>query len=186
MTTVFHNEDDYAVIGPEWISRLKAAALSSPLRRARLCLHRSDTDNLHEMIIALAHDCLFQPHRHREKTESFHIIEGRLIVVIFKNDGTPERSLLLSPAGEGGAVCYRMCEPAFHAVIPLDPVVVFHEVTNGPFVPNAAIFANWAPEAGDELRCFLTRAALSGTLPAHIRQQLTPEAFGFGESVGSS
>jgi cupin fold WbuC family metalloprotein len=172
MQNVFHNQDDYAVVDPQWIDRLMSVALQSPLRRSRLCLHRSDDDKLHEMIIALARDCLFQPHRHPVKSESFHMIAGRLIIVIFKEDGTPIRSLLLSPPGEGGVVCYRLCTPAFHAVLPLDEVVVYHEITNGPFIKNDAVIAEWAPKSGEPLRSFLVNAALAGALPPEVRQEL--------------
>jgi cupin fold WbuC family metalloprotein len=172
MQNVFHNHDDYAVVDSQWIDRLKSIALHSPLRRSRLCLHRSDDDRLHEMIIALARDCLFQPHRHPIKSESFHMIAGRLIIVIFRDDGTPTRTLLLTPPGEGGVVCYRLCTPAFHAVLPLDEVVVYHETTNGPFIKNDAVVAEWAPKSGDQLRAFLVRSALAGTLPADVRQEL--------------
>ena len=172
MQNVFHNKEDYAVVGPEWIERLKTTALRSPLRRARLCLHRSDDDKLHEMIIALTRDCLFPPHRHIAKTESFHIIDGRLIIVIFKEDGTPIRSLFMAPTGPDGVLCYRMCTPSFHAVLPLDEVVIFHEVTNGPFVRNEVVLADWAPNTQDGLRSFLIRAALSENLPPHVRNQL--------------
>jgi len=169
---VFHNEDDYAIVGPDWIERLKTVALKSPLRRSRLCLHRSDDDKLHEMIIALARDCLFQPHRHPVKSESFHMIAGRLVIVIFEDDGTPVRSILLSPPGGGGVICYRLCTPTFHAVLPLDEVVVFHETTNGPFTKNDAVLANWAPKQPDQLRSFLVKAALAGKLPADIVREL--------------
>lgn len=172
MQNVFHNTDDIAVVGPEWIERLKRIALESPLRRARLCLHRSGDDTLHEMIIALARDCLFQPHRHPFKSESFHMISGRLVVVLFKDDGTPTQSLLLSPPGQGGVICYRLCTPTFHAVLPLDEVVVFHEVTNGPLVRNDAVLADWAPRSHDKLRLFLVKAALDGTLPSEVRREL--------------
>jgi cupin fold WbuC family metalloprotein len=172
MQNVFHNQDDYAVVDPQWIDRLKLIALQSPLRRSRLCLHRSDDDKLHEMIIALARDCLFQPHRHQVKSESFHMNAGRLIIVIFKDDGTPMRTLLLTPPGGGGVVCYRLCTPAFHAVLPLDEVVVYHETTNGPFIKNDAAVADWAPKSGEQLRAFLVRSALAGTLPPEVRHEL--------------
>ena len=169
---VFHNHEDYAIVGPEWIDKLKSVALQSPQRRARLCLHRSDDDKLHEMIIALARDCLFRPHRHPVKSESFHMISGRLIVILFTDDGTPIRSLLLSPPGRGGVICYRLCTPAFHSVLPLDDVVVFHETTNGPYSKNGAVMAEWAPDEPDKLQSFLIKAALAGTLPAKVQQEL--------------
>ncbi len=172
MQNVFHNQDDFAIVDPNWIDRLTSVALSSPLRRSRLCLHRSDDDKLHEMIIALARDCLFRPHCHPVKSESFHMIAGRLLIIIFREDGTPIRTLLLTPPGGNGVLCYRLCTPAFHAVLPLDDVVVFHEITNGPFVKNGAILAEWAPQAPDQLRSFLVQSALAGTLPADIRHEL--------------
>ena len=105
MQNVFHNADDIAVIGSDWIDRLKGIALTSPLKRARICLHRSDEDCVHEMIIALARDCLFPPHRHVAKNESFHMIEGRLGVVIFNDDGSTRRSFVLAPPGQQGSIC---------------------------------------------------------------------------------
>jgi cupin fold WbuC family metalloprotein len=172
MQNVFHNQEDYAVVGPEWIERLKSTALQSPLRRSRLCLHRSAEDRLHEMIVALARDCLFEPHCHPTKSESYHMIDGRAIFIIFKDDGSPARSLLLSPPGKGGAICYRLCTPAFHAVLPLDDVVVFHETTNGPFIKNDAMLSDWSPKSHDELQSFLVRAAMCGALPADVLQEL--------------
>jgi cupin fold WbuC family metalloprotein len=169
---VFHNADDYALVGPEWIERLKSAAMRSPQRRARLCLHRSNDDALHEMIIALRSDCLFQPHRHPNKTESFHLIEGRLAVVIFDDQGAPVRSLLLTPPGQGGLICYRMCIPAFHAVLPLDEVVVFHEITNGPFRQGDAVVAPWAPGEAEPLRAFLYQAACEAGLPKDLAERV--------------
>ena len=105
MQNVFHNADDIAVIGSDWIDRLKGIALTSPLKRARICLHRSDEDCVHEMIIALARDCLFPPHRHVAKNELFHMIEGRLGVVIFNDDGSTRRSFVLAPPGQQGSIC---------------------------------------------------------------------------------
>jgi cupin fold WbuC family metalloprotein len=172
MQNVFHNTDDFAQVGPDWIDRLKSVARQSEQRRARLCLHRSNDDRLHEMIIALCSDCLFQPHRHPNKSESFHMIEGRVAIVIFDDAGTPTRSLLLTPPGQGGSLCYRMCTPSFHAVLPLDDVVVFHEITNGPFQQGDAVVADWAPHDPARLRAFLHDAALAAGLPAELAARL--------------
>jgi cupin fold WbuC family metalloprotein len=156
---VFHSVDDFTVVGPEWIERLKTVALQSPLRRSRLCLHQSEDDNLHEMIIAVARDCLFPPHRHISKVESYHMIQGRMVLIIFDDHGAPLRAMVLAPPGQDGVICYRLGKPLFHAILPLDDVVVFHEVTNGPFRRGEAILADWAPTAHDELGAFLAGSA---------------------------
>lgn len=174
MQNVFHNADDIAVIGSDWIDRLKGIALTSPLKRARICLHRSDEDCVHEMIIALARDCLFPPHRHVAKNELFHMIEGRLGVVIFNDDGSTRRSFVLAPPGQQGSIAYRLGVSAFHAVLPLDDVVVYHETTNGPFVPGEAIIARWAPADPVALEKFLRGAARQGGISPELLIDLKP------------
>ncbi len=159
MQNVFHSEHGYAGVGAEWIERLKAIALKSPLRRSRFCLHRSDDDPLHEMVIALAKDCTFRPHRHDAKSESYHMIHGRMIFIMFADDGTPSHAELLTPPGQGGMVSFRMSDPIYHAVLPLDEVVVYQETTTGPFRAGEATVAVWAPTDPRELRTFLEKAA---------------------------
>jgi len=168
MKTVFHHNSDYADVGLEWIERLKTVALTSPLRRSRLCLHSADDDTLHEMIIALARDCLFPPHRHPSKTESYHVIDGRFVLILFREDGTAARALLLTPPAQGGTFCFRLGTPSFHAVLQLDDVVVFHEVTNGPFKKGEAVLAPWAPAEQSALRIFLENAAISCGLSSEL------------------
>ena len=158
---VFYVSADKTLVGSEWIDQLKNVAVTSPLRRARLCLHQSEQDSLHEMIIALARDCLFPPHRHLVKIESYHMIFGRMVLIIFGDDGTPIWAAVLTSPQQGGPVCYRLGKSLFHAILPLDDVVVFHEVTNGPFNRGEAILAPWAPKESSALRGFLNKAAAS-------------------------
>jgi cupin fold WbuC family metalloprotein len=127
------------------------------------------------MIIALARDCLFPPHRHPSKTESYHMIHGRLVLIIFDDSGTPVRSSLLTPPGQEGIVCFRLGTPAFHAILQLDDVVVFHEVTNGPFRKGEAILAPWSPTEEIPLRIFLENAAISSGMPPGLLWSKKPE-----------
>lgn len=174
MQTVFHNSEDVTLVGPEWIAQLKSAAVQSPQRRARLCLHGADDDALHQMIIAAAGDCLFPPHRHPRKSESFHMIEGRLAVILFADDGTALESLLLSAVPRYGALCYRLSTPRFHTVLPLDDVVVYHEITNGPFRQGDTEIAQWAPAEPGLLRRFIQHSAVETGIPRNLL--LRPEA----------
>jgi cupin fold WbuC family metalloprotein len=159
MQNVFHNDRGYAGVGAQGIERLKKVALQSPLRRSRFCLHRSDSDLLHEMIIVLAEDCTFRPHRHEAKSESYHMIEGRMAFIMFSDDGTPSHAELLAPPGQDGTICFRMSDPIYHAVLPLDELVVYQETTIGPFKAGEATIAPWAPTEPRELRAFLDASA---------------------------
>jgi cupin fold WbuC family metalloprotein len=155
MTEVFKTTDQVVEIGDLWIGRLKAAASASPLRRSRVCLHLASTDNIQEMILALCSDVLFKPHRHLNKTESFHIIEGELDVVVFTESGETLRVVQMGPIGSGKTFCYRLNASLYHALLPRTPFVVFHETTEGPFLIDSAQYAPWAPEERAELRAFL-------------------------------
>jgi cupin fold WbuC family metalloprotein len=159
MPEVFRNDRKIVCVGEAWIRRLKEAAAASPLRRARLCLHRADGDAVQEMIIALCRDVLFRPHRHEAKSESFHVIEGELDVVVFGARGAPERVIRMGPPGSGRVVCYRLSASAWHAILPRSEFVVFHEATAGPYLPGEpAQFAPWAPTRPAALRAFLEAA----------------------------
>jgi cupin fold WbuC family metalloprotein len=152
---VFTHTEKIIEVGPDWLSRLKAAAGASPLRRARLCLHLNPDAAIQEMILVLCDDVLFQPHRHQNKTESFHIIEGELDLVIFDEAGVPMRIIRMGPVASGKVFCYRLNASLYHALLPRTPFVIFHETTTGPFTKGDAQFAPWAPENSDDLRAFL-------------------------------
>src|SRR4051794_38519780 len=68
----------------EW---LKGQVADTPRRRVRLCAHKSGADRLHEMLIVLDRATYVRPHRHCDKSESFHVIEGALSVLLFEDDG---------------------------------------------------------------------------------------------------
>jgi cupin fold WbuC family metalloprotein len=123
---------------------------ASPRKRARLCTHPDSADSLHEMMICLAHGTYVRPHRHTGKSESFHIIEGELDVVLFADDGTIREVIHMRPFHTGCVFFYRLMENCFHTVLVNSPHVLFHETTNGPFDPADTEFAAWAPAEGED------------------------------------
>jgi cupin fold WbuC family metalloprotein len=158
VTEVFRQCDPIVEIGPDWLSRLKAAAIASPLGRSRVCVHLDDSSAVQEMILAVRQDVLFRPHRHLNKTESFHMIEGALDIVVFDEGGRPIGGVQLAATGNGKSFYYRLNEAHYHAILPRTPVVIFHETTTGPFLMNETQFADWAPQESSELRLFLEDA----------------------------
>jgi cupin fold WbuC family metalloprotein len=139
---------DVTVIGAAELDRVKRMALASPTGSARICAHPSASDPLHEMLIALVGGRYIRPHAHRGKSESFHMIEGALTIVLFDEAGEIRRLVDLSAAGDG-AVYYRLATPTFHTVVPRSSLAVFHETTNGPFDRRDALFPDWAPDGSD-------------------------------------
>lgn len=144
---IFALESSPDTVGPEIISILKAAADASPLKRARLCLHRGDDEPVHEMLIVLASAVYIRPHRHWNKPESFHLLEGEASAIFFNDNGDVTQEIRLGRNADQ-AFIYRVSHPIFHTQLVWSPHVVFYEVTKGPFFREETEFAAWAPEEG--------------------------------------
>lgn len=161
MSTVFFSNQEITEVGQEQLDRLKQAATQAPLKRARLCLHHNHSDKVQEMVIAFCQESYVRPHRHVNKSESFHVIEGDLAVVFFDNKGHVTRRIKMSPCGSGRTFLYRLSSSLWHTVMPLSEFVIIHETTTGPFVKGETEFASWGPEEADAdgIRAFLARIA---------------------------
>jgi cupin fold WbuC family metalloprotein len=159
MKEVFRNSEDIALVDDGWIRFLKERASGSPLRRSRLCLHRTHDDPVQQMIIVMCRDVLFRPHRHHAKNESFHMIEGLLDLIFFDDNGRPEQAIRMGPLGSDAVFSHRLCVSRFHAVLPLSDFVVLHEITTGPWTEGDAEFGPWAPTDMGALRSFLEESA---------------------------
>ena len=148
---VYYSQDDIAKVTSKDICFLKSLATKNPRKRVRLCLHQNVNDSLHEMIIVHAKGIYVPPHKHLSKSESFHIIEGEMLVVIFDEEANIHEVISMGTVSKAQAIFYRLSESHFHTVIPISDWVVFHEITNGPFVREEMLFAPWAPGEEDEV-----------------------------------
>ena len=130
-------------------SALKKLLPSSRRGRVRFCAHRDAGDPIHEMIIAFRRDSYIQPHMHFRKSESFHVIEGKVDIVIFDRRGRIRHVIPLGDYRSGCTFFYRIEDAVFHTLIIRSPRLVLHEITKGPFRLGDAAYAPWAP-AGDD------------------------------------
>ena len=128
---------------------IKEKALSSKRGRARICAHKSNDDSLHEMLIAIRSDSYIRPHRHFNKVESFHLVEGKAKIVIFDNEGNIRDVIDVGDYDSGKKVYYRIDHEYFHTVLVESDFLVFHEVIQGPFKKESTVFAPWSPEEID-------------------------------------
>jgi cupin fold WbuC family metalloprotein len=151
-TEVYGTDASIVSIGARDINMLKEKVLTCPSKRIRICVHRSADDLLHEMLIVIAKGSYIRPHKHVNKGESFHLIEGMLDIVIFHDDGTIMKVISLGEPQSGKQFFYRLSAPYFHTLILRTDWVVFHEATNGPFRKEETVYAPWAPEQGDALQ----------------------------------
>ena len=133
------------------LEALKERARGAERRRSRLCLHHATTDPVHNMVNVFCGDTYVRPHRHPEgKAESYHLIEGRMMVFFFDESGRVIRRIPMEENRSRGAFMIHNLSGLFHMPLPMTECVVFHETFTGPFVPERDVeYAPWAPSEGD-------------------------------------
>jgi len=152
MSKVIFNKDDIVKIDDKKIQELKHRAIRNPSGKTRFCLHKNIQESLHEMIIVLRKGIYVRPHKHKKKSESFHIIRGSFFVIIFDKNGKEIERILLSKKQSKSNFLCRLDRNIWHMVIPISDFVVFHETTKGPFVArDDSVFASWAPKDDDHI-----------------------------------
>ena len=142
---VFVARDPIVCWGAADLEFIRQAAKNSPRRRARICAHKANDDTLHEMLIALVSGGYIRPHKHLQKAESFHVLEGDIDVFIFETNGTLARVIPLSGSNAKKSFYYRLPPNIYHTVLVRSELAIIHEVTNGPFDPESTIQAPFAP-----------------------------------------
>ncbi|WP_186498488.1 WbuC family cupin fold metalloprotein [Synechococcus sp. A15-24] len=133
---VFHVTGPILCLTDEMIDALLVECSSASKKRARINFHPSNKSNVQEMIVALHKSTQIDPHRHLNKSESFHVIQGDVSVAILKEETFEPVQLIHLSAGSSHCY-YRLNEPLYHLVVPMTEFVVMHETTEGPFIPSS-------------------------------------------------
>ena len=72
--------DPVVKLNKEDITCLKQMADASGRKRSRLCAHKDISTSLHEMMIIHKSDTYVRPHKHVGKSESFHLVDGEVVL----------------------------------------------------------------------------------------------------------
>ena len=143
------------------IEELKEISKLRHGQNVRLCLHDCPEAAHHDMIILENKGKYYRPHKHLEKGEAFHIMEGRMGIFTFDNAGNITDACALN-SGE----IFRVGVNMHHAIMPLTEIVIYHENKPGPFLGDRdSIYPDWAPDGLDDN---ITNAYVS-ELENHIR-----------------
>lgn len=127
------------------IDELKKLASLNPRKRIRLCMHHSPQTLLQEMFIVHERHCYVRPHKHLKKIESIKIIEGEVDVVTFDDGGNVINVISMGDITSGKIFYFRLNQSEYHTFIIRSDVLVFHEITTGPFLRDETIYPKWAP-----------------------------------------
>ncbi|MBW2618531.1 MAG: WbuC family cupin fold metalloprotein [Deltaproteobacteria bacterium] len=146
---VLYTTADITTVSPADIARFKDMAARNPRRRIRLCAHPNPDQAVHEMLIIHYSDVYVPPHKHLDKSESFHVIEGLGHVFVFDDEGGVIETVRLGEFGSGERFYYRITKSFYHSLVIASDCLVFHETTRGPFDPAETVLAPWAPADND-------------------------------------
>lgn len=117
-------------INKDLIDKLFVEAKENPRLRQNLDLRTSAEDGSQRMLNALLPGTVVPIHRHPNSTENVFLLCGKLVEVIYDEDGNEkERILLDSAAGSYGCV---VPQGAWHTVEVLEPSVIY-EAKDGKY-----------------------------------------------------
>lgn len=150
-TEVLYADEPIVRVRHQDMESLEKKAVRNERKRIRLCTHRSVDDRLHEMLIILSMGTYIRPHKHPDKSESFHVIKGSADIIIFNEAGDITELVQLGTYPSDRNFYYRISDCYYHTVLIRSKALVYHETTNGPFNISDTTFAPWAPEEGDRL-----------------------------------
>jgi len=143
---VFYTKNTITQINEKDISFLKTNIKNTEKRRIRLCTHLNEQDSLQEMFIALSNETYIRPHKHLNKPESLHVLEGSADVIFFDDIGKIVKIVSLSKNSSKSCFYYRISEPMYHTFIINSDIFIFHETTQGPFKKSDTLYAPWSPK----------------------------------------
>lgn len=151
MDEIIINSLEILEVTPEIINDLKQKALMSPRKRSRLCMHHTTNHLTQEMLIVFHGDSYMPPHRHPYgKSESYHVVEGTMMVYLFDDAGRMIQNFEMEKAGGRKTFLCRLSDNVWHMPVPTSEWLVYHEIYTGPFEKELDVeFAPWAPPETD-------------------------------------
>jgi cupin fold WbuC family metalloprotein len=142
---VYHSKEIFFSLSKEDINKLINLAKKNPRNRVRYCSHSSSQDTLHEMFIVHPKGAYVRPHKHINKVESMFVISGEVDYIMFDDSGNIDNVLKMGDFGSKKAFYQTSRKDRFHSLIIKSEWVVFLEITQGPFIKEDTIFAEWSP-----------------------------------------
>lgn len=173
---VLYPDERFVALDRDDLASLKSSSSRNVRKRIRLCTHRHIEDALHEMFIVHERNTYIRPHKHLGKSESAHVIEGLADLILFDDAGKIAEVMPLGDWLSGRRFYYRIDIPMFHSLVIRSDMVVFHEVTTGPFVRADTVFPDWAPadDQADAVAAYYSALMARSAGPTASRHETGP------------
>ncbi len=147
---VYYAAGSIIKVGNKDIRLFKEKADNNKRQRSRLCTHKDINDKLQEMFIVHKKGTYVRPHKHLNKSEGAHILEGSAYFIVFDGKGNIREITEIGNYSSGKKFYYRISGPYYHSLFITSDYLVFHETTSGPFVRTDTVFPPWAPDDKDK------------------------------------
>lgn len=138
------------VIDAALLDRTTQKAKESVRLRMNHNFHISEQEPLNRLLNAVEPGTYVRPHRHLnpDKVDAIVVLRGRLLSVVFDDNGEVADSVVLSP--DEGVYGMEVAPGLWHTIVVLESGTVIYEVKEGPYVPlSPENFALWAPDGTD-------------------------------------
>ena len=146
---VLYTAQDTVAVSRNTAAFLMGCALKNKRRRVRLCTHRSTEEPVHEMLIVHSQGTYIPPHKHMGRSVSFHVIEGRVDIILFDDDGNVTNMIRMGDFASELNFYYRLNCSFFYTLLIRSGTLLFFETVGGPFNRDDTIYASWAPMEGE-------------------------------------
>ena len=113
--------------------------LKKQLSGSRICLHQNNYDSNQEMIISQSRLKFFPPKKNLLTDQTFTIIKGKLLILIFDNKGHITQRNILTKLDN--IIC-RVKKGVYHCDIPISKTSVHLESNNQSFKKRKIVFLN--------------------------------------------
>ena len=135
------------VINAALLDRTTQKARESGRLRMNHNFHVSEQAPLNRLLNAVEPGTYVRPHRHLnpDKVDVIVVLRGRLLSVVFDDNGEVVDHVVLSPAE--GVYGMEVAPGLWHTIVVLESGTVIYEVKEGPYVPlSPENFAPWSPD----------------------------------------
>jgi len=122
------------VIDDNLLHGVSAQAKESPRLRMNFNFHQSLDDKCHRFLNAMEPGTVVPIHHHPTKDETVVLLQGKVRVSTYDDDGKVLESVILCL--EDGRYGVDIAKNVWHTVECLVPDTVLFEVKEGPFIPH--------------------------------------------------
>jgi cupin fold WbuC family metalloprotein len=129
------------------VDAVSARAKLSPRLRMNHNFHPELNDPVQRLLNALEPWTYIRPHKHTQKEESFVLLRGTVLAVVFNDDGSIRDHFILN--SDKGNFGLEFEENSYHMLTALEPGSVVYEIKEGPYIPHSdESSAPWSPKEG--------------------------------------